>query len=134
MGTRRRRAATVGSLALAVGVLVSAACTSTSTSATDANAPRATTAEGAVATGAPTASPRTTGMLTSVTDSSGKLSLSTLSTRADMVTGGDVVVEVRGAPNGDPIRVTLDGRDVSEQVTGDLRDPVHTDADPTAHG
>src|SRR5438045_2826057 len=45
------------------------------------------------------------------------LSLHVLSSRPDMVSGGDALVEVRGATSG--VRLTLNGRDVSNNLTLD---------------
>ncbi|HLZ77353.1 DUF6351 family protein [Phenylobacterium sp.] len=52
---------------------------------------------------------------------SGALAIRTLSSRPDMVSGGDALVEVRGAAKG--VKLTLNGKDVS----GDLR------LDPASH-
>jgi hypothetical protein len=72
----------------------------------------ATTDASQSAFGRAMAAQSTEGVTTTATSDDGGLTLTTLSTRADAVTGGDVLVRVDGAPV-DGLRVTLDGDDVT---------------------
>ena len=56
----------------------------------------------------------------SVTAQGGSLTLATISSRADMVSGGDTLLEIRGAGTSMAgVRVTADGRDVTRAFGAD---------------
>lgn len=121
-GRRFDLAVLAGVTALA---LLAAACSAGSANDASGNATGngASTASRASATGGSTAgrelgssapsTPSDTGMTTRVTSPGGGLVLETSSTRADLVTGEDVLVTVSGPAASGPVTVRRNGQDVS---------------------
>lgn len=108
----RRTAASHRAVAVAgalLAVTMAAACSSDSTASEPATGDTPAT---------PVARPVEDGPTTTAVSVDGDLVLSTESTRASMVTGGDVLVRVAGAHSGDDdLTLTLDGDDISDALS-----------------